>query len=130
MVANALRHVLERDGVQVEASSVAELSGETLNSIESRHLNIVCISDVPPSGFMHVRYLYKRITGRYPRLPIVAGMRTLDLENQELADRLPIIASDRVAASLGEVRTEVCRLTESARIGRRTALAAVVAASA
>jgi predicted PurR-regulated permease PerM len=129
LAADMLRQVLERDGVQVEVSSVAELSGETLNSIETRRIDIVCISAVPPSGFMHVRYLCKRITGRYPKLPIVVGMWTLDLENQELADRLPILAGARVVASLAEARTAVSQLAESARIERGTTLA-VVAASA
>jgi hypothetical protein len=125
-----LRQVLERDGVQVEVASVAELSGETLDLLESRRVDIVCISAVPPSGFMHVRYLCKRIAGRFPKLPIIAGMWTLELETQALADRLPILVGVHVVASLGEARTQVRQLAESVRIQRKAGLAAVAVASA
>jgi predicted PurR-regulated permease PerM len=127
LAATMLRQVLERDGVQVEVSSIAELAGETLDLLESRRVDIVCISAVPPSRFMHVRYICKRIAGRFPRLPIVAGMWTLDLETQELADRLPILAGVHVVTSLGEARTQVRQLAESVRIQRAAGLAAEVA---
>lgn len=129
LAAVMLRQVLEREGVQVEVSSTAELSGETLDRLESRRVDIVCISAVLPSRFMHVRYLCKRIAGRFPRLPIVAGMWTLDLENQEFADRLPILAGVHVVVSMGEARTRVRQLAESVRIQREAGLAAVSTAS-
>jgi predicted PurR-regulated permease PerM len=118
LAANMLRQVLERDGVQVEVASIDELSGETLDLLESRRVDVVCISAVPPSGFMHVRYLCKRIAGRFPKLPIVVGLWTLELENQTLADRLPILAGVHVVASLGAARIQVQQLAESARIQR------------
>src|SRR6185295_6665549 len=96
----------------------AELSGETLDLIESRRVEIVCISAVPPSGFMHVRYLCKRIAARLPDLPIVAGMWTLAPGNEELAGRLPAPAGVHVVKSLGEARTRVRELAEQVRIRR------------
>ncbi len=118
LAANMLRQVLERDGAHVEVSSIAELSGETLDVLASHRVDIVCISAVPPSTFMHVRYLCKRIAGRFPKLPIIAGIWTLELEPQELADRLPILAGVRVAKSLSEARTQVRQMSDSVRLQR------------
>jgi predicted PurR-regulated permease PerM len=129
LAASMLRQVLEREGAHVEVSSIAELSGETLNVLASHAVDIVCISAVPPSTFMHVRYLCKRIASRFPNLPIIAGVWTLELETQELADRLPILAGVCVAKSLGEARTQVRQLADSVRLQREAKFAAVVARS-
>jgi predicted PurR-regulated permease PerM len=118
LAAAMLRQVLVRDGVQVELSSVAELSGETLDLLEGQRVDIVCISAVPPSRFMHVRYLCKRIAARFPRLPIVAGMWTLDLEQEELAKRLPALAGVHVVTTLHDARAWVRQLAGPVRIER------------
>jgi predicted PurR-regulated permease PerM len=130
LAAAMLRQVLERDGVEVEVASIDELSGETLDLLESRRVDIVCISAVPPSRFMHVRYLCKRIASRFPDLPIVAGMWTLETEPRDLADPMSLLAGVHVVASLGEARTQVRHLAESVRIQRGAALAGVAVASA
>ncbi|MFN0007885.1 MAG: AI-2E family transporter [Planctomycetota bacterium] len=118
LAATMLRQVLERDGTQVEVSSTAELSAETLDRIESQRVDVVCISSVPPSGFMHVRYLCKRIAGRFPKLPIVVGLWTPDAEVDETPERPPIVPDVHVVASLGEARMQVRQLAESARLQR------------
>jgi predicted PurR-regulated permease PerM len=118
-----LGQVLERDGIEVEVAQLAELASETLVMLEDRPVDVVCISAVPPSRFMHVRYLCKRIAGRYPDLPIVAGMWTLDLEAAEVTDRLRILEGVHVVASLGEARRLVRELTGPARIRREVELA-------
>ena len=130
LAAVMLRQVLERDGVQVEVSSTAELSGETLDRLEDRRVDIVCISAVLPSRFMHVRYLCKRIAGRDPRLPIVAGMWTLEPETEGVPVLLPLLAGVHVVTSLCEARTRVRQLAESVRLRHEAGLGAVVAASA
>jgi predicted PurR-regulated permease PerM len=130
LAASMLRQVLERDGVQVEVASIDELSGETLDLLERRRVDVVCISAVPPSGFMHVRYLCKRIAGRFPKLPVVVGLWTQELENQTLADRFPILAGVHVVASLGAARTQVQQLAASARIQRDAVPVPVAAAVA
>jgi len=122
LAATMLRQVLERDGAQVEVSSIAELSAETLDRLESQRVDIVFISAVPPSRFMHVRYLCKRITRRFPELPIVVGMWTPEAERREGLENPPILPSVVVVASLGEARVQVRRLAESARIPREAAV--------
>lgn len=121
LAATMLRQVLERDGMHVEVSSTAELSAETLDRLGSESVDIVCISAVPPSGFMHVRYLCKRIAGRFPKLPILVGMWTRGAEDQDVRDHLPIVPGVMVVASLGEARVQVRQLAEAARLQREAA---------
>ena len=71
-----------------------------------------------PSRFMHVRYLCKRIAQCFPRLPILAGMWTLELEKQELTERLPILAGIHVVTFLRDARIQVRQLAEATRIER------------
>ena len=101
-----------------------------MDLLESRRVDVVCISAVPPSGFMHVRCLCKRIAGRFPKLPIIVGLWTLELENKTLLDRLPNLAGVHVVASLGAARTQVRQLAGSARIQRDANSAIAVVASA
>ena len=126
LAAAMLGQVLAGEGVEIELASTAELSGETLALLEARPVDIVCISAVPPSRFMHVRYLCKRIGQRFPQLPIIAGMWTLELEKQELTERLPILAGIHVVTSLRDARIQVRQLAEATSI-RRTAEPAVAA---
>jgi hypothetical protein len=129
LAATMLRQVLERDGVQVEVTSIAELAAETLDLLDSRRVDMVCISAVPPSRFLHVRYLCKRIAARYPKLPIVVGMWTLDIQGQEPADSLQSLAGVHVVTLLSEARSKVQQLAASALIEREHALAPAIAAA-
>jgi predicted PurR-regulated permease PerM len=119
LAAAMLRQVLERDGLQVEVSSIAELAGESLDRLASRGVDIVCLSAVPPSRFMHVRYLCKRIAARYPGLPIVAGMWTLEHEAEAPDTPLPVAADVHVVTSLAAARAKVRELGDSIRNRRR-----------
>jgi hypothetical protein len=67
---------------------------------------------------MHLRYLCKRIAARFPRLPIVAGMWTLDLEQEELAKHLPVLTGVHVVTSLCDARARVRQLAGPARLER------------
>ncbi len=121
LAAAMLRQVLERDGMTVEVIASVELSGVNLGLLETRHVDVVCISAVPPSRFIHVRQLCKRIAARFPNLPIVAGMWTLELDSQEQGDRLPIPAGVQVVTSFAAARSKVCELAASRRAARMPA---------
>jgi predicted PurR-regulated permease PerM len=121
LAAALLRHVLERDGVQVTSSPLAELAGETLAEFEQHPADVVCISAVPPSRFMHVRYLCKRLTGRFPDLEIVVGMWTLQLEESRLAERVPQDERVHTVSTLAEARARLLQLAEPLRIRREAA---------
>ncbi|MBK7644432.1 MAG: AI-2E family transporter [Planctomycetes bacterium] len=127
LAACMLRQVLEADGVEVESASTAELSGETLDLFESRRVDIVCISAVPPSRSLHVRYLCKRIAQRFPRMPIIAGMWSLEDNEHAPEVRPAILAGVHVVNSLREARLRVRQLAETARAERAPAAAVDVA---
>lgn len=120
LAATMLRQILELDGFQVEVVSSTELVGESMELMQGRRVDLVCISAVSPSRFLHTRYLCKRIAARFPGLPIIAGMWTLDVEAQALAERMPVVAGVRVVVSLAEAREAARRLAPTARLQRPT----------
>jgi hypothetical protein len=128
LAAAMLAQVLEGEGVEALVASTAELSGETLDLCAARRIDVICLSAVPPSRFMHVRYLCKRIAQRFPKLPIVAGLWTLELEKQELSERLPILAGLQLVTSLRDARLHVRQLAESTRVERAAQPALAAAA--
>lgn len=118
LAANMLANVLRRDGIEVKVAPLGGLVGESLALIESRPVDIVCVSAMPPSRFLHARVLCKRIAARHPGLPIVVGMWTAAEEFQDLMVRLAPGDGVKVVSSLEEARKLVKHLAESVRGAR------------
>ncbi len=129
LAAAMLRQVLERIGVQVEISSLAELASASSDRLAARPVDLVIISAVPPSRFMQVRYICKRIASRLPGVPIVVGLWTLALDDQSLADRMPILTGVDVIASLEAALSRVRRLADSSPVQGETTLVPAGAAN-
>ena len=43
-----------------------------------KKIEVVCVTTVPPDGFLHTRYLCKRLRGQFPELRIVAAVLVRD----------------------------------------------------
>lgn len=91
---------LEQRGLQVTIPGEGELLGETLERIRKDPPNVVCISSVAPTHFLHVRTLCKRLLKAEPRVHIVLGLWGEDLEPSEIEQRLPASDKLHVAISL------------------------------
>jgi predicted PurR-regulated permease PerM len=115
LAATMLRQVLERDGAQVDVAALDGTPAAALSSLESRPVDVVCISSVPPSRFIYLRYLCKQIAARHPRLPIIVGMWTLDPGASEAADPASLPAGVHKVRLLAEARSLVRELAEPAR---------------
>ena len=110
-----LRQVLELDGIHADVASLDALLSETLKSLESQPVDVVCISTVPPTGFIRVRHLCKRIARQYPDLSIVVGIWSLDRESREPADSLSIPTGVHTVRLLGDACPLLRSLAEKAR---------------
>jgi hypothetical protein len=124
MASTMLAQVLSREGMEVEVARLDELSSATLKSLETRQVDMVFISAVPPSRFVYVRYLCKQIQSRYPDMPILVGMWALDRTSREFAEQVPSLRDVQVATSLVEAREFVARLAHELRVQRESRLAA------
>ncbi len=122
LAAMMLRQVLARDGMHVEITPLAELAGETLDRIAAGPVRVVCISSVPPTRLMHVRYLCKRFHGRFPDLEIILGLWTLQVEPADVADLVPLNDRIHVVTSLAEVRSLLLGFASAERSLRQGSL--------
>jgi predicted PurR-regulated permease PerM len=101
-VAVMAAQVLRRVGFDTEVVALATLTGELSEVISKKRIQLVLISDVPPSGFTHVRYICKRIVANSPEIPIVIGVWGANLDAKKAAERLPEVKTLRLARSLKE----------------------------
>lgn len=103
-------------GAQTTLAPLTELVGETLERCAQTPFDVVCVSAVPPSRFMHVRYICKRIARECPDIDIVVVLWTLDLRSDDVARRLPSGERVHVVASLLQARAKVVALAASSRL--------------
>jgi predicted PurR-regulated permease PerM len=101
-VAVMAAHALRRVGFETEVVALATLTGELSDLVGEKKIQLVLISDVPPSGFAHVRYLCKRLGVRFPEVPIIVGVWGSNLDAKKAGERLPEVRTLRLAKSLRE----------------------------
>ena len=116
VAASILSRAFAGAGAHAPIAPLSELLGETLERFAHSPFDIVCVSAVPPSRLMHVRYICKRIAKQYPELEIVVVLWTLDLQSAEFAERVPRGECVHVVSSLAQARARVTELAASARV--------------
>lgn len=116
VAASVLARALTGAGAQATIAPLSELLGETLERFARNPFDVVCVSAVPPSRLMHVRYICKRIAKQYPELDIVVVLWTLDLRSDELAGRMPRGERVHVVSSLARARARVIELAATLRV--------------
>ncbi len=102
-----LGKILEQDGVQAEVAGTSVLVSEMVERVASLRPRMVCVSEVPPAGFAHARNLCRRLRARFPDLPLVVGLWSLDLEESNAAERLPSGDGLRLVSSMAQARALV-----------------------
>ena len=69
----------------------------------------MCVAAVPPHGYMHARYLCRRLRSQFPQLKIVAAILT-ERDNNELKQRQPPLAADEITTSIKQALTAITSL--------------------
>jgi len=96
-----LAQLLIAEGFDVDMQGAKRLTSEVVDRVADSASDIVVISVLPPIGDRDSRLLWKRLRGRYPKLPIVVGFWT----GSEKKDDLPMPAHDpssKIATTLAE----------------------------
>ncbi|HSU53382.1 MAG TPA: AI-2E family transporter [Candidatus Dormibacteraeota bacterium] len=109
IAAKMLEQLLLKRGIKARSLSCASLAGECLEQIKNGPAKIACVAVVPPFGYMHARYLCRRLRAEFPDMKIVAAVLT-EREVGELRQRQPKIIADELASSLKEAMTAVLSL--------------------
>ena len=116
LVALMAAQVLRQIGFAADVVEVATLTGQLGQIVEDKGAQVVLISDVPPSGFAHVRYICKRLAVKSPDLPIIIGVWGSTLDAQKARQRLPEYSSLHLVKSLKETVACAQQLLEGLRL--------------
>ena len=94
-----LEQLLERRGIKGQVLSCAALAGECIEKLKHTQPKIACVVVVPPYGYMHARYMCRRLRDQFPDLKLIAAVLT-EREVEELRQRRPAVAADELATTV------------------------------
>lgn len=104
-----LAQLLGAHGIPAKAASASALASERLESVAQEKIGLVCVSTVPPDGYLHARYLCKRLRDEFSHMKIVAVI-LVPGGGEEVKHHEPPMPADEIAVTLAEAVTEVCAL--------------------
>jgi len=89
---------LNATGIPAKSIS-ASLASERLEEAAHREIRMVCISAVPPFGYLHARYLTKRLRAQFPGIKIIVAVLSQG-DASDMKKREPQIPADDIVTSL------------------------------
>jgi hypothetical protein len=95
-----LAQLLEQDGYCAEYVSVEKLASEYLQIVETKGVQVVIVSALPPAAVTHARYIVKRLRARFPDLKIIVGLWTTAGNLEKARLRLESSGTNLVVNSL------------------------------
>lgn len=101
LAALMLTQLLGTRGIAARTASADSLASERLEEAGEGKIDVVCVTTIVPDGFMHARYLCKRLRAQFPRLRIVAAI-VAGNDARELRTRDLLASANEVAGSLSE----------------------------
>jgi hypothetical protein len=104
-----LAELLNRRGVSARALCSTALAGECVEAVTQAKPKVVCVLSVPPYGYMHARYLCRRLQTELPAIKVVAAVLT-EGDSEELKKREPSLPASEVVASLKEALNAIVAL--------------------
>lgn len=101
-----LTHLLAERNLRATAVSADSLTSERLEKAGEEKVEVVCVAALVPDGFLHARYLCKRLRGQSPDLRIVAAVVVRD-EARDVRKRELLGAANEMAGSLSEAVNQI-----------------------
>jgi hypothetical protein len=114
VVSRVLASELERRGIHSTSSSTDEFVSDTAARLEKQPVDVVFVSSVVPTHFLHVRSLCKRLLRARPEARIVLGLWGEDLSPAGMAERLPTSPQVQPVSTLREAIAVAQRLVHAA----------------
>jgi hypothetical protein len=108
-----LEQSLNKRCISATVLSCAGLLGECIQEVEKRKPRVVCVAAVPPFGYVHARYLCRRLRARFPELKIVAAILT-EGDVNEIKKRQPPVQAHEIGASLTQALAAILSLLPTA----------------
>jgi predicted PurR-regulated permease PerM len=107
-----LAQLLEQEGYCAEYVSVEKLASEYLQLVETKGVEVVMISALPPAAVTHARYIVKRLRGRFPDIKIIVGLWTSGGNLEKAKARLESAGTNLVVGSLEQAIEELRQVVQ------------------
>jgi predicted PurR-regulated permease PerM len=104
-----LAQLLQKQGLTVHVLPAGALAGESVEAVTRRSPAVCCVLAVPPFGFVHARYICRRLRTEFPALRLVGAILTEGAVD-EVRQRQPALIADEIAASLREAHAAALSL--------------------
>jgi hypothetical protein len=110
VVATMADRALRRMGYVPTLISSSALTGELPLKVEELKAPVVLISNLPPSGFAQVRYICKRLAGKFEQIHVIIGIWGANLDATKARERLPKQGNFYFVTSLAEAMRQAHEL--------------------
>jgi hypothetical protein len=101
-----LTHLLGAHGIDAKTVSAESLASERLEKAGEEKIEVVCVAALASDGFLHARYLCKRLRAQFPDLRIVTAVIARD-QARDVRTRELRTSANEVAASLSEAAHQI-----------------------
>ena len=108
-----LAQLLNKRGIGARALPSGVLAEDSLDEVRREKAKVACVSAVPPFGYMHARYLCRRVRAQFRDVKLVGAILT-ERDSEEIKRRQPAIVADLVASSIKEGLAHVVALIQGA----------------
>jgi predicted PurR-regulated permease PerM len=104
-----LVQLLARRGIPAQTLPAGTLVGEILDKVCQAAPKVACIVAVPPFGYLHARYLSRRLQAQCATVKAVGAILT-GQDVEEIRRRQPPMSVDELASSITQAQTHVLAL--------------------
>jgi hypothetical protein len=95
-----LAQLLDKHGIGAFVVPSDAVSAASLSRLDTKGVQLACLSYLEPGGFSNARYLVRRLRRKLPRTTIIVGFWTLTEAEAVERGALAETAADRIATSL------------------------------
>ncbi len=99
LAARMLEQLLKRRDIPARALASGALVGEDLDEIARSGSQVACVASIPPFGYMHARYVCRRVQAQPDQVKVVVAILT-ERDVDELKNRQPPLTADEITSSL------------------------------
>jgi predicted PurR-regulated permease PerM len=103
VLATMAAQLLRRIGFAAEVVPATTLRGELVGLVRERGARLVVLSNLPPSGYVQVRYVCKRLAEISDEVPVLVGIWGSEADAKRAEDRVPEAGGFKVVRSLAEL---------------------------
>jgi len=109
IAAQMLVQLLNKRGLSAKSMDSQALASESLEQVGKDNPQVVCVAAIPPLGYLHTRYLCRRLRTEYPKLRLIGAVLT-ERDVEDVKKRRPAVAADDLATSLKQAVAQILAL--------------------